>query len=147
MATIDRKGNVGQLFDKRAETDIYVISLQEIVPLDIDHILFDFSGNIECTRLEWTRKMLEYANANPDGANVPFEVLSSRAIVGTFLLVLIKSTHRSHVQHKQDQDIICTPFSAVFCHWEIRPPVCTAFKCMGNGFALQAYISLPTDRW
>jgi hypothetical protein len=145
MATIDRKGNVGQLFDKRAETDIYVISLQEIVPLDIDHILFDFSGNIECTRLEWTRKMLEYANANPDGANVPFEVLSSRAIVGTFLLVLIKSTHRSHVQHKQDQDINLYSFLGGLLSLGNKAACVHRFQVYGKWFCL-ASVHLAAHR-
>ena len=47
-ATIDSTGNVGKLFDKSAETDVYVVSLQEIVPLYVNHILF---GNTNVHKL------------------------------------------------------------------------------------------------
>ena len=49
--------NLAKIFQTETKPDIFVVSLQEIVPLDVDHIFFDLAGDIDAKRIEWTAKI------------------------------------------------------------------------------------------
>ena len=96
--------NLAKIFQTETKPDIFVVSLQEIVPLDVDHIFFDLAGDIDAKRIEWTAKIAKAVNEGLP-AEKQYLVSSTRAVVGTYLLVLVKSLHKAHVSIREDLDI------------------------------------------
>ena len=76
--------------------DIYVISLQEIVDLDIINICFS-SAETEIALQQWSELLLALLNPADGGR---FSLLRKIAVVGTGLIVLVKDEHlmSSHIK-------------------------------------------------
>ena len=87
-----------------------IVSLQEIVELDLDHILYD-SNNI--LRKVGARVILNTMNGARTGKGSEdideYSILISRvALVGTYMLVAVKKKHIDFVEKIEFEDISCT---------------------------------------
>ena len=70
--------------------DVYAISLQEIVPLNAVNILVSASETLAAME-SWTQVFLDILNANEE--SVVFSLLDRAAVVGTCLIVFVRSQH------------------------------------------------------
>ncbi len=90
----------------RVNGDMIIVSLQEIVELDLDHILYDSNNDIEKQKNSWTDHILNIVNSDNTTDDLEkYTVLSNRAVVGTYILILIKQKHVEFVRELEHEDV------------------------------------------
>ena len=119
--------------------DMVIVSLQEIVELDLDHILYDSNNDIQKQTKSWTDYILNVMNKHVGDETDELEkyiVLTNRAVVGTYLLILIKQKHSEFVKEIENEDIRLQRYLGGTVRLGNKACILTRFTLYGQSFSI-----------
>ena len=129
--------------------DMIIVSLQEIVELDLDHILYDSNNDIEKQVGAWEKGILNTMNGARTGKGSEdideYSILTSRAIVGTYMLVAVKKKHIDFVDKIEVEDIRLQRYLGGAVHLGNKACLLTRFSIYRQSFSI-ASVHLAAHR-